>query len=135
MRTLLVLVLVAGAIAGTANVTPAVASSRDRVLASTCGRLGTQRPALLVFACGDVGLYVHRLRWSTWGGRVAVGVGEQVEKVCIPFCAAGTIRRTQVTVRLYTRRACPGRTHLYYRGVTIINAAGHRSSQRTGCPY
>lgn len=109
--------------------------SRQIVLVSKCGAIGVQRPRQLVFTCADAGLLVHHMRWSTWGGRVAVARGEQFANDCNPACVSGTYHKTAVTVHLYKRRACPGRSHLYYRDATIIDPAGHRTGRRMTCPY
>ena len=39
-----------------------------------------------------------------------------------------------VTLRLYTRRACPGKWHLYYQRATIITSDGRRTRGFIGCP-
>jgi hypothetical protein len=75
------------------------------------------------------------MRWSAWGGRVAVAHGEQFANDCDPACVSGTFHKTAVTVHLYKRRACPGRSHLYYRDATIIDPAGHRTGEGMSCPY
>ena len=89
--------------------------SAQIVLVSKCGAVGVQRPREIVLTCGDAGLLVQHMRWSTWGGRVAIARGDQFANDCDPACVSGTFHKTRVTVHLYKRRACPGRSHLYYR--------------------
>lgn len=109
-------------------------SGSGTVLVSKCGAPGAQRPKEIIFYCGDTGLLVRSLRWSSWGGRVAVGTGVQWEKVCVPNCATGGVRTSAVVVHLYKRRHCPGRSHLHYRDATVIAADGRSSAQRIFCP-
>ena len=66
---------------------------------------------------------------------MAVARGEQFANDCNPACVSGTFHKTVVTVHLYKRRACPGRSDLYYRDATIIDPAGHRTGARISCPY
>jgi hypothetical protein len=98
----------------------ATGTSTRTVLVSKCGNLGVQRPKQIVFTCADAGLRVERLRWAHWGARVAVGRGIQMANVCDPSCVAGTFRATTVTLHLYKRRMCSGRTHFYYVNASII---------------
>src|SRR4051812_37555440 len=101
-----------GALSASAVLTATTsATPGSAVLVSKCGAPGVQRPKEIIFTCGDAGLLVRSLRWSRWGGRVAVGTGVQRVKVCVPDCATGGVRSTAVTVHLYKRRACPGRSH------------------------
>ncbi|MEA2322034.1 MAG: hypothetical protein QOD81_1884 [Solirubrobacteraceae bacterium] len=135
MRRAVALALIGLAVvvwASTAAVARAAAD--DAVLASqSCGD-GRQRPTRIVFACADVGLYVDHLRWSTWAGRVAVGRGIYHYNDCDPFCVSGHFHALSATIRLYTRRACPGRSHLYYQRATILRSDGRREKALIGCP-
>ncbi len=105
------------------------------MLATQNCRYGIRRPKAIVFACGDGNWLVNRLRWSRWGGRVAIGTGIERQKSCDPSCAAGRIVSQPVTVRLYRRRACAGRTHLYYRSATLVYNSGRRAAVSVPCPY
>jgi hypothetical protein len=39
------------------------------------------------------------------------------------------------TVRLHRRGACPGRSHRYYRRITVIEVSGQRHRYWMPCPY
>ncbi len=93
-----------------------------------------QRPKTVAFACADLGWYATRMRWTQWGGSVAVGTGTQYENTCTPDCADGRFVATPVTVRLYLRRPCAGKRHLYYQRATVIAASGKRTRAVVGCP-
>lgn len=113
--------------------------SASVALASQCGKPGVQRPDEIVLTCADAGLRVEQLRWSRWGGPVAVARGVQMAKDCDPDCASGRLQATPATVRFIKPRRCPGSTEMYYRSATLIAQDGSRSSyelgdQQSGCP-
>lgn len=132
-------VLVVAALGSTAAAVqagPPVAHEARTVLVSAhCGGLGVQRPKGITLACADNGLYLSRLRWRRWGGRVAVGRGILFENTCVPFCMAMSFISAPVRVHLYRRRDCPGRTHLYYTRGTIIRGDGRRERMVLSCPW
>lgn len=130
---LLCLLLLACLLVGSVSAQTGRTATRT-VLISKCGNIGVQRPRQIVFACADAGLRVEQLRWSNWGGRVAIGRGVQMANDCEPSCVAGHFHATAVTLHLYKRRFCPGRSHLYYLKATFITANGQRSPGRLGCP-
>jgi hypothetical protein len=134
MRRTAVLLLALGALVAIAAPPRGLAQSGGAVLASQSCKDGRQRPTRIVFACADFGLYVDHLRWSSWGGRVAVGRGVYHFNDCVPACVSGHFHTLGATVRLFTRRACPGRTHRYYRRATIIRSDGRRERGFVGCP-
>src|SRR3954470_5947593 len=130
-----ILLLVAAAVALTAQ-PPSVgrAQSGDQVLATQSCSSGRPRPTRIVFACADFGLYVDHLRWSSWGGRVAVGRGIYHFNDCDPACVSGHFHMLGATLHLFTRRTCPDRTHLYYQRATMIRSDGRRERGFVGCP-
>jgi len=120
--------------AGVPSVTVA-RSARDAVLATEGCTHGIRRPKTIVFFCGDAGAYLTSLRWSRWGGRIAVGTGVYTVKLCEPDCASGGVSTARVTVHLYRRRSCSGRSHLYYHRATMIEAGGRRVAQGVPFPF
>jgi hypothetical protein len=54
-------------------------------------------------------LSLHKLRWASWGGAVAIGGGRARVKACVPDCNLGKIEWPRVTVRLEDRIRCDGR--------------------------
>jgi hypothetical protein len=58
------------------------------------------RPASIVLACGDGGLGVENITWTTWTTSPAAGQGTFWEKLCQPNCADGKIGTYPVAVRL-----------------------------------
>lgn len=66
----------------------------SRVLAD-CEHLG-YRPATVVIACGDGGLVLTGLRWTTWTATRATATGTAQVKLCVPDCATGRTGRFPV---------------------------------------
>ena len=120
---------------GAAAPVAAVTSARGAVLATEGCTHGIRRPKTIVFFCGDAGAYLTNLRWSRWGGSVAVGTGVYTVKLCEPDCASGGVSTAAVTVHLYRRRSCPDRSHLYYHRATMIETSGRRVGQAVPCPF
>ncbi|MCU1643075.1 MAG: hypothetical protein JWN03_3350 [Nocardia sp.] len=59
------------------------------------------RPANLLLACGDGGLWVKNIAWSSWGPDTAEGDGIEYRRVCVPDCATGGVSTgpTHITLR------------------------------------
>ncbi len=79
------------------------------------------RPAVLNLT-GDGTLDVSQVRWTSWGGPVAVGVGLAQFHGCTPSCAAARAHVAAVTTRLSQLRVCSGRR--YYAHVTLVRRSG-----------
>ncbi|WP_433590414.1 hypothetical protein [Nocardia sp. CA-145437] len=60
-----------------------------------------EKPASMLLACGDGGLSVRDITWSSWGPDTAEGDGTEYRRVCEPSCAAGRTASgaTHVTLR------------------------------------
>jgi len=46
-------------------------------------------PSTFIIACGDGGIGVQRLRWTSWTPKLASGYGTFWENDCKPSCAQG----------------------------------------------
>ncbi|MGW4351932.1 hypothetical protein ACWELJ_07540 [Nocardia sp. NPDC004582] len=59
------------------------------------------QPASMLLACGDGGLSVRDITWSSWGPDTAEGDGTEYRRVCEPSCAAGHTASgaTHITLR------------------------------------
>jgi hypothetical protein len=82
------------------------------------------RPKLLVLGASQT---IYDVSWQRWGQRAARGTGTYPANDCIPYCAAGTITRHPVTVRLSRPRVCGGYTQFLmmrwtYRGTRPAGA-------------
>ncbi|MFD7847263.1 hypothetical protein ACFV4K_30570 [Nocardia sp. NPDC059764] len=60
-----------------------------------------EKPGSMLLACGDGGLSVRDIAWSSWGSDTAEGDGTEYRRVCEPSCAAGHTASgaTHVTLR------------------------------------
>ena len=70
----------------------------------------------------DGTLVVLHVRWSTWGGRVAVGKGSAEYHGCTPSCAQAPAHHVAVTINLWDIVGCNG--HAYYNKVTLYKRHG-----------
>ncbi|MFE3025213.1 hypothetical protein [Nocardia tengchongensis] len=59
------------------------------------------QPSSMLLACGDGGLSVRDITWSSWGPDTAEGDGTEFRRVCEPSCAAGHTASgaTHITLR------------------------------------
>lgn len=97
------------------------------------------RPSTL-WLSGDGTLEVYRVRWSRWGGRVAVGTGVAKYHGCLPFCFNAPRHSVTVTVRLWNVVNCleafddgPFRDQDFYNRVTLYTR--HRTAISGPNPY
>ena len=71
----------------------------SKVLTWNC-EIETHKPELIFFTCADGGLYVEKIKWSTWSKEGATGLGIFSENLCEPSCAEGQRVEAQVNLRL-----------------------------------
>lgn len=65
---------------------------------------------------GDGTLFVRHAHWRVWNHRRAVGTGVAFVDDCVPNCAAGTLHRHHVTIRLTRpRHLCGARFFTRFR--------------------
>lgn len=70
----------------------------------------------------DGTLEVSQVRWTRWGGSIAVGTGQAEYHGCSPSCGAAPPHYAAVTVNLSRIRTCSGRS--YYSKVTLFLRSG-----------
>jgi hypothetical protein len=71
----------------------------------------------------DGTLEVSGIRWTSWGGPVAIGHGQAEYHGCTPNCAAAPDHLATVTVRLSNLRVCSARS--FYSHVRLTLRSGH----------
>jgi hypothetical protein len=71
----------------------------SKVLTWNC-EIETHKPELIFFTCADGGLYVEKIKWSTWSKDGATGIGIFSENLCEPSCAEGKRVTAPVDLRL-----------------------------------
>jgi len=118
MKTAVAAVLVLGAVilSSSASADPRFHGDRVYVRGPGCNST-TYRASTIIFFCGDAGVWVTNIRYSSYGGRTATGTAVQHAKDCIPDCASGGISAARVTIRLADVVRCDG-TLFYSRAST-----------------
>lgn len=56
-----------------------------------CGGAPKVKPKTIMLACGDGGVFIKKITWSSWDANGATGIGTLVSNVCVPNCAAGNV--------------------------------------------
>ena len=74
------------------------------VTASFCGQPAQSAPRSIVVACGDANYGFTDLAWVQWGNPATYARGVKYVNDCTPTCAAGTFKKTSVTIELYNLR-------------------------------
>ena len=102
----------------TAGVALPTSAAGSRTYATKCFDVG-YKPHVIVFACGDGGFSVTRLRWHKWSSRWAVAGGMFHLNDCRPDCARGTFHRRRGVLLLTRRMFCPSEGKFVFRHMTI----------------
>jgi hypothetical protein len=108
-------VIIAAAIVLAIAVAPAITAAKGKpptVVSANCHGHNF-KPGRIILACGDAGLLVEHLKWTSWGPSVAKGSGTGIGKTCDPNCAAGGTRSAPMQIRLFKTARCQqdGRVH------------------------
>ncbi|GAB16596.1 hypothetical protein GOEFS_008_00050 [Gordonia effusa NBRC 100432] len=91
-----------------------------------CGGAKQTRPTTIIVYCGDAGITVGSIVWTTWARKSAQGNGIQYTKLCVPNCAEGGVASRPVSIRLY--KIVGGA----FTRITLSGAGGVTSYQLTG---
>jgi hypothetical protein len=118
---------------------PATAlAASHQVRAIGCAR-ELYKPTRITLSCGDGGIWLGGLTWSSWHRSRAVATGTYNEIICTPTCSAGSIVSRPVTVTLSRPKACPGRIHLGFGMATFTFPSGTPPSayhhRKFRCPF
>jgi hypothetical protein len=89
----------------------------SKVLTWNC-EIETYKPELIFFTCADGGLYVEKIKWSTWGKEGATGIGVFSENLCEPSCAEGQRVEAPVNLRLSNLTGQNGKYYLRTLDIT-----------------
>ena len=101
----------------------AIAAGANQIRAINCGR-EQYKPSRIILSCADAGIWLGRLRWSSWNRTRAVASGDFSENTCTPTCSAGHAVTRPVTVTLSAPQTCPGRAHPAFRRATFTFPSG-----------
>jgi hypothetical protein len=93
----------------------------SKVLTWNC-EIETHKPELIFFTCADGGLYVEKIKWSTWSKEGATGSGVFSENLCEPSCAEG--QRVEAPVNLLLTNLTEQNGKYYLRTLDISTTDG-----------
>ena len=93
----------------------------SKVLTWNC-ELEEHKPELIFLTCADGGLYVEKIKWSTWTKDGATGGGIFSENLCEPSCAEGQRVEAPVSLRLSNLTEQNGK--FYFRTLDISTSDG-----------
>jgi hypothetical protein len=92
----------------------------SKVLTWNC-EIETHKPELIFFTCADGGLYVEKIKWSTWSKEGATGIGIFSENLCEPSCAEGQRVEAPVNVVLSNLTEQNGKYYLRTLDISTPN--------------
>jgi hypothetical protein len=92
----------------------------SKVLTWNC-EIETHKPELIFFTCADGGLYVEKIKWSTWSREGATGSGIFSENLCEPSCAEGKRVEAPVDLRLSNLTEQEGKYYLRTLDISTSN--------------
>jgi hypothetical protein len=93
-------------------------STSGKPFAINCNNLQF-KPKRIVIACGDAGIWLGKLKWSSWNGASAKGSGIYNQNDCTPDCASGKIKSYPVKVTLSKVKTCPGQTQRAFKQAAL----------------
>jgi hypothetical protein len=130
MRNALRITVVVGCLVAVPSVALATTgSSAGKPFAINCGT-EQFKPRRIVIACGDAGILLGKLKWSSWTGSSAKGTGVYKQNDCTPSCAAGKFKSYPVKVTLSKVKTCPGQTHPAFKQAALT----YTGTRPTGAP-
>ena len=92
----------------------------SKVLTWNC-ELEEHKPELIFLTCADGGLYVEKIKWSTWSKEGATGIGIFSENLCEPSCAEGQRVAAPVNLRLSNLTEHNGKYYLRTLDISTAN--------------
>ena len=92
----------------------------SKVLTWNC-ELEEHKPELIFLTCADGGLYVEKIKWSTWTKDGATGSGIFSENLCEPSCAEGQRVEALVNLRLSNLTGQNGKYFLRTLDISTAN--------------
>ena len=93
----------------------------DQVLTWNC-EIPENKPASIMITCADGGIYIEKIKWSTWSQEGATGLGVYSENLCEPNCAEG--KRVTAPVNLILSNLTVQNGKYYLRTLDITTSNG-----------
>jgi hypothetical protein len=97
------------------------APTSQQILTWDC-ETATYKPESITITCADGGIFVEKIRWSTWGEGGATGIGIYSENLCEPNCAEG--KRVTAQVNLILSNLTKQNDKNYLRTLDITTSDG-----------
>jgi hypothetical protein len=99
------------------------AASAPSPVVYDCAGYPQTRPASYTLACGDAGIVLTRISWSSWSATGARGSGQLGVNDCQPTCAAGKFVSTPTSITLSAPHTGQGKRYFTHLS-TSATAAG-----------
>jgi hypothetical protein len=111
-----------------------------KVYAPDCSGRPHFKPRTIIVACADGNLSLLKLRWSSWTGKLATGIGVYHWNDCIPACYRGRFHsRAGARVKLYHVTRCRSKGFLQFTRMRITPHASlprfRPFTQKLSCTY
>ena len=74
-----------------------------------------------MITCGDGGMYVNKITWTTWGPKGAQGIGLYNVNDCDPDCADGKMHTAPVKIELSGLTAFKGKNYLRTMAISTVD--------------
>ena len=97
------------------------APTPEQILTWDC-ETAVYKPESITITCADGGVYVEKIRWSTWDEEGATGLGIYSENLCEPNCAEG--KRVTAQVNLTLSNLTKQNDKYYLRTLDITTSDG-----------
>jgi hypothetical protein len=97
------------------------APTPEQILTWDC-ETALYKPESITITCADGGIFVEKIRWSTWSQEGAAGIGIFSENLCEPSCAEGT--RVIAAVKLTLSNLTEQNDKHYLRTLDITTSDG-----------
>ena len=79
------------------------------------------KPESIAITCADGGIYVKKIRWSSWSQEGATAIGIFSENLCEPSCAEGQQVEAPVNLRLSNLTEHNGKYYLRTLDITATD--------------
>jgi hypothetical protein len=103
------------------SASPIPSLNPDQVLTWNC-EIPERKPESILITCADGGIYVEKIKWSTWSQEGATGSGIFSENLCEPSCAEG--KRVTAPVNLTLSNLTEQNGKFYLRTLDITTSNG-----------
>ena len=97
------------------------APTPEQILTWDC-ETAVYKPESITITCADGGIFVEKIRWSTWNKDGATGLGIYSENLCEPNCAEG--KRFTAPVNITLSNLTKQNDKYYLRTLDITTSDG-----------